>query len=72
METAASGISEPCLLIDFNVGLGCSTLLWSRGKTSFQKIHVLSEVGEYFLSFEKNIWCLVRGLVEKDISVTGC
>ena len=47
-------------------------LFYSRGEKSFQKGHVLPEVGEYFLSFEKNIWCLVRGLVEKDISVTGC
>ena len=33
---------------------------------------VLSGLGDYFLNFEKNIWCFVRGLVEKDISVTGC
>ena len=43
-----------------------------EGKKDFLKSHVLSGVGEYFLSFEKNIWYLVRGLVEKDISVTGC
>ena len=41
-------------------------------KRVFKKLHVLSEVGEDFLSFEENIWCLVRRLVEKDISVTGC
>ena len=36
-----------------------------------EKSHVLCEVAEYFLSFVQNIWCLVRGLIEKDNSVTG-
>ena len=42
---------------------------WGR-KGAFKKV-VLYEVGEYFLSFVQNIWCLVMGLTEKDNSVTG-
>ena len=48
-------------------------LFYSRGeKAVFKKVHILHEVGEYFLSFVQNIWCLVRGLIEEDNSVTGC
>ena len=48
-------------------------LFYSRGeKAVFKKVHILHEVGEYFLSFVQNIWCLVRGLMEKENSVTGC
>ena len=43
-----------------------------EGKKEFLKSHAFSGVGGYFLNFEKNMWCLVKGLVEKDISVTDC
>ena len=45
-------------------------LLIAEGEKEFLKSHVLYEVGEYFLSFEKNIF-LMRGLIERDNSVTG-
>ena len=52
------------MLLDFLI---CRSRLFHcfivEGKKSFEKSHALSEVG---LSFKKNIWCLARGLVEKD------
>ena len=46
---------------------------YSQGeKGVFKKSHIMYEVGEYFLSFVQNIWCLVKGIIERDNSLTGC
>ena len=60
------------MLLDFLIS--GSMLLHSSfivaGKKEFLKIPALYEIGEYFLSFVQNIWRLVKGLIEKDNSVT--
>ena len=46
---------------------------YSRGvKGDFKKVMFCTKFGEYFLSFVQNLYCLVRGLIERDKSVTGC
>ena len=61
------------MLLDFLI---CGSRLFHsfivEGKKEFLKSHVLYEVGENFLRFVQNIWSLVRGLIERDKSVTGC
>ena len=59
------------MLLDFLI---CGSRLfhsYSQGEKGVFKKTCFTEVREYFLSFVKSIWCLVRGLVEKDIKVTG-
>ena len=61
------------MLLDFLIyGSRLFKSFIAEGKKEFSKKSFLSEVGEYFLRLEKDIWYMVRGLVEKDISVTGC
>ena len=45
---------------------------YSRGEIGVFKKSCFYEFGEYFLSFVQNIWSLVRGLIERDNSVTSC
>ena len=61
------------MLLDFLV---CGSRLWHsfivEGEKEFLKKLYFVQSWGIFLSFVGNIWCFVRGLMEKDNSVTGC
>ena len=45
----------------------CNTIC-KKWHKNYKRKSFLHEVGEYFLKFVQNIWCLVRGLIAKKIT----
>ena len=61
------------MLLDFLVcgSRLCHSFIVEGEKEFLKKLYFVQSWG-IFLSFVGNIWCFVRGLMEKDNSVTGC